>query len=57
MPWIPSGTSSVNSGRLNKPGLTAKKPIKPQRNREELYGMLPATRTEPYDMLEIINGW
>ncbi len=36
-------------------GFNRIKPAKPARNPEDVYGILPATRTEPYDMYEIID--
>ncbi|WP_297793361.1 carboxyl transferase domain-containing protein [uncultured Eudoraea sp.] len=36
-------------------GFNRKKPIKPKSKEEDIYGILPGSRTEQYDMLEIIH--
>lgn len=41
-------------GRRDNAGFDRAKPVKPKLNPEEIFGLLPASRTEPYDMLEVI---
>lgn len=42
-------------GDADKAGFNRKKPAKPKLDPEEIYGYLPAKRSEQYDMLEIVN--
>ncbi|WP_339705724.1 carboxyl transferase domain-containing protein [uncultured Kriegella sp.] len=42
-------------GDFDKAGFNRVKSIKPKENPEDIYGILPSSRTEQYDMLEIIN--
>lgn len=42
-------------GDYNKAGFNRIKPVNPIENPEEIFGILPATRTDQYDMLEIIK--
>jgi acetyl-CoA carboxylase carboxyltransferase component len=42
-------------GARPKAGFDRIKPGKPAKNPEEIYGILPANRNEPYDMYEIID--
>lgn len=42
-------------GDFEKAGFNRKKPKKPAADPEKIYGILPKTRTEQYDMKEIIN--
>ena len=42
-------------GEFDKAGYNRKKALKPKKNPEELFGLLPAARTDQYDMLEIIE--
>jgi acetyl-CoA carboxylase carboxyltransferase component len=42
-------------GDYNKAGFNRIKTINPVENPEEIFGILPATRTDQYDMLEIIK--
>ncbi|MFM1877487.1 MAG: hypothetical protein RLZZ241_353 [Bacteroidota bacterium] len=42
-------------GRTPDAGFDRKKTALPAKDPEELFGMLPASRTEPYDMLELIE--
>lgn len=42
-------------GDFDKAGYNRKKTIKPNKNQEDIYGILPASRTDQYDMLEIIE--
>ncbi len=42
-------------GDYDKAGYNREKPQKPLNDPKEIYGLLPRTRTEPYDMLEIIK--
>jgi len=42
-------------GDFDKAGYNRTKAIKPKENQEDIYGLLPASRSEQYDMLEIIN--
>jgi acetyl-CoA carboxylase carboxyltransferase component len=42
-------------GDFDKAGFNRIKPKKPAENPEEIFGILPASRTEKYDMLEIIK--
>ena len=42
-------------GDYNKAGFNRIKPVNPIEKPEEIFGILPATRTDQYDMLEIIK--
>ena len=42
-------------GDFPKAGFNRKKSMKPQKNPDELYGILPSSRAEQYDMMEIIE--
>ena len=42
-------------GNFDKAGFNRVKSIKPKKNPEDIYGILPNSRTEQYDMLEIIK--
>lgn len=42
-------------GDYEKAGLNREKPSLPKEKQEEIYGLLPADRTKPYDMVEIIK--
>jgi acetyl-CoA carboxylase carboxyltransferase component len=42
-------------GDFDKAGFNRAPSVEPKNNPEEIYGILPGTRNEPYDMLEIIN--
>ena len=42
-------------GESSKAGFNRTKPIKPKENDEDIYGLLPYSRSEQYDMLEIIK--
>jgi len=42
-------------GDFDKAGYNRKKVIQPKENPEEIYGLLPKSRAEQYDMLEIIK--
>ena len=42
-------------GDFDKAGFNRVKSIKPKKNPEDIYGILPNSRTEQYDMLEIIK--
>ncbi|MGF1560197.1 MAG: acyl-CoA carboxylase subunit beta [Flavobacteriaceae bacterium] len=42
-------------GDFNKAGYNREKTKKPKEDPNELYGLLPASRTDQYDMMEIIN--
>src|SRR5690606_14791778 len=42
-------------GDYEKAGYNRIKSARPEKNPEEIYGILPRTRTEPYDMREIIE--
>lgn len=42
-------------GDFDKAGFNRSKPAKPKENPEDIYGILPASRTDQYDMLEIIK--
>ncbi|SHJ68948.1 acyl-CoA carboxylase subunit beta [Pseudozobellia thermophila] len=42
-------------GDFDKAGFNRTKPAKPKENPEDIYGILPASRTDQYDMLEIIK--
>ena len=42
-------------GDYDKAGFDRKKAIKPKLNEDEIFGILPQLRHEPYDMLAIIN--
>jgi len=42
-------------GDFNKAGYSKTKTIKPKKNPEDIYGILPKARTDQYDMLEIIH--
>lgn len=42
-------------GQRETAGFDRAKPGKPGKNPDEIFGLLPASRTEPYDMLEIID--
>lgn len=42
-------------GDFNKAGYSREKTKKPKEDPNELYGLLPASRTDQYDMMEIIN--
>jgi len=42
-------------GDYNKAGYNRVKAIKPRLNEDDIFGILPKLRHEPYDMLEIIN--
>lgn len=42
-------------GEFDKAGFNRKKPIKPKLNPEEIYGLLPAKRSDQYDMMPIIE--
>lgn len=42
-------------GDFPKAGYNRTQPQKPASNTKELYGILPKNRSEPYDMMEIIN--
>ncbi len=42
-------------GAFEKAGFDRKKAAAPQKNQEDIYGILPASRADQYDMLEIIE--
>ncbi len=42
-------------GNFDKAGFNRTEPKKPAKNPEEIFGILPASRQEPYDMYEIID--
>ena len=42
-------------GRKPEAGFDKSTPALPAKNPEDIFGIIPATRTEPYDMLEIIT--
>jgi acetyl-CoA carboxylase carboxyltransferase component len=42
-------------GEFDKAGFNRKKPIKPKLNPDEIYGLLPAKRSDQYDMMPIIE--
>ncbi len=42
-------------GDYEKAGFNREKPSLPKEKQEEIYGLLPADRTKPYDMVEIIK--
>jgi 3-methylcrotonyl-CoA carboxylase beta subunit len=42
-------------GDFDKAGFSRTKPKKPASDENEIYGILPKARNEPYDMMEIIN--
>jgi acetyl-CoA carboxylase carboxyltransferase component len=42
-------------GDFNKAGFNRVKPVKPADNPEEIYGLIPRSRTGQYDMMEIIK--
>ena len=42
-------------GAFEKAGFDRKKATAPQKNQEDIYGILPASRADQYDMLEIIE--
>ncbi|KAA2217537.1 acyl-CoA carboxylase subunit beta [Maribacter flavus] len=42
-------------GEFPVAGFNRSKPIKPQENPEDIYGILPGSRAEQYDMMEIIK--
>jgi 3-methylcrotonyl-CoA carboxylase beta subunit len=42
-------------GDYNKAGFNRIQTVNPKKNPEEIFGILPATRTDQYDMLEIIK--
>ncbi len=42
-------------GDYEKAGFSRKESVAPQLNPEEIFGLLPASRSEQYDMMEIIN--
>ncbi|WP_339628751.1 carboxyl transferase domain-containing protein [uncultured Maribacter sp.] len=42
-------------GNFPKAGFNRKKSIKPKENPEDIYGILPGSRSEQYDMMEIIK--
>lgn len=42
-------------GEYEKAGFNRKEPIEPQSNPEDIFGILPASRSEQYDMMEIIH--
>ena len=42
-------------GDFDKAGYNRKKALKPKENPEDIYGLLPAARTDQYDMLKIIE--
>ncbi|QCX00172.1 acyl-CoA carboxylase subunit beta [Aggregatimonas sangjinii] len=42
-------------GDFDKAGYNRKKAAKPNKNQEDIYGLLPASRSDQYDMLEIIE--
>ncbi|MGB7395125.1 MAG: carboxyl transferase domain-containing protein, partial [Pricia sp.] len=42
-------------GAFDRAGFDRKKALKPKENTEDVFGLLPAARTEQYDMLEIIK--
>ena len=42
-------------GDFPKAGFNRKKSIKPKENPEDIYGILPSSRSEQYDMMEIIK--
>jgi acetyl-CoA carboxylase carboxyltransferase component len=42
-------------GDFPKAGFNRKKAIKPKENQDDIYGILPSSRSEQYDMLEIIK--
>lgn len=42
-------------GDFDKAGFNRKKSLKPKLNPEEIFGLLPHSRTEQYDMMEIIK--
>ncbi|MBC5993130.1 acyl-CoA carboxylase subunit beta [Pontibacter cellulosilyticus] len=42
-------------GDYNKAGFSRIEPAAPKHDEKEIYGMMPADRVKPYDMMEIIN--
>lgn len=42
-------------GDYVKAGFNRVKPVKPAENPEDIYGLIPRTRPEPYDMMEVIK--
>lgn len=42
-------------GDFNKAGYNRKKSVKPKENPDDIYGILPSSRAEQYDMMEIIK--
>ena len=42
-------------GDFDKAGFNRKKALPPKLKQEEIFGILPHSRSEPYDMMEIIN--
>ncbi|APQ18553.1 acyl-CoA carboxylase subunit beta [Maribacter hydrothermalis] len=42
-------------GDFSKAGYNRKKSVKPKENPDEIYGILPSSRAEQYDMMEIIK--
>lgn len=42
-------------GSFDKAGFNREKTLKPKENPQDIYGLLPKSRTEPYDMREIIK--
>ncbi len=42
-------------GEFDKAGFSKSKSLKPKENPEDIYGILPASRAEQYDMLQIID--
>ena len=42
-------------GDFDKAGFSRTESFEPKKNKEDIYGLLPMTRTEPYDMREIIE--
>lgn len=42
-------------GDFPKAGFNRSKALKPKENQEDIYGILPSSRTEQYDMMEIIK--
>ncbi|HEA28790.1 MAG TPA: acyl-CoA carboxylase subunit beta [Leeuwenhoekiella sp.] len=42
-------------GDFDKAGYNREKPLKPTEKQEDIYGILPAKRTDQYDMMEIIK--
>ncbi|MGM0636279.1 MAG: acyl-CoA carboxylase subunit beta [Bacteroidota bacterium] len=42
-------------GDFDKAGFNRKKPAKPKEDPKDIYGLLPAKRSDQYDMMEIIN--